>query len=114
MILGQRALVRRRRAASARGTDGRFEPGAAADTPIHGSLQPADGDDLRTLAEGERASRARKLYTTTELRVVDVEGGLPADEVLDGDVVWTVRLVARETAVLPHYRALLLGPLEGT
>lgn len=113
MILGQRALVRRRYAAGARGADGRFEPGASTDTPIYGSLQPADGDDLQTLAEGERARRARKLYTKTELRVLDVEGGLPADEVLDGDTVWTVRLVGRETAVLPHYKALLLAPLEG-
>lgn len=112
MILGQRALVRRRYAAGVRGADGRWEPGSSTDTPIYGSLQPADGDDLQVLAEGERASRARKLYTRTELRVADVDAGLQADDVLDGDVVWRVRLVGRETAVLPHYRALLLAPLE--
>ena len=60
MILGQRQITLRRRAAGSRNTYGEWEPGAAADSTILASVQPVDGKTLERLPEGRRQMDARR------------------------------------------------------
>lgn len=111
-ILGQEAITRRRFAAGSRGTDGRYSAGATTDTTILGSVQPANGDDMATLPEGERAKKGRRIYTTSEVRVADVEAGTPADQLLIDGVYWEARTVEQTRAVIPHYKVIALKVQE--
>jgi len=113
VILGIESLTRRRYAAGERGTDGRWEQGDATDATIRASVQPASDDDLKTLPEGERTRRAKRIYTSSELRLVDQDAGTSADQVqVDGDW-YEVRLIQRERSLLAHYRVIVLAVQEG-
>jgi hypothetical protein len=108
IILGQRDITRRRYAVGSRGSDGRWTAGAATDSTIQGSVQPADGDELATLPEGDRSKRARKVYTETELRTGAQEEELAPDRLVFDGEVWEVREVAREHSTLAHYKAIVV------
>lgn len=110
--LGSRSLVRRSYAAGSRGSDGRWIEGSTTTTTITGSLQPLNGNELQTLAEGERQRKSRKVYTTTALSAGSVSAGTRADQIVDGSDVWDVRSVSVWDAVLGHYKAILLAPQE--
>jgi hypothetical protein len=105
MIVGAVAVTRRRYAAAtivAR----RAVAGAHTDSTIMASVQPVNGADTEHLPEGQRARVQLKVYTTTDLRGADA--GQQADDlVIDGEVLEVVE-VQQHTAVLPHYRALLM------
>jgi len=111
-ILGSRALTLRSYAAGSTGSDGRWTEGTMTTSTIRGSLQPLNGDELQSLDAGERQRRSRKVYLTSALCAGSVQDGRRADQVVDGSEVWDVRSVTRETAVLPHYKAILLAPQE--
>lgn len=111
-ILGEESVTRRRFAAGSRGTDGRWTDGAATDSTILAAVQPANGDDLAILPEGERSKRARKLYTVTELRVVSVEDGTSADHVQVEGRWWKVLHVEEQRNVIPHYKAIAVALQE--
>lgn len=110
MILGQRALTRRRYNAQARSaTTGRLNPRTYTDAAFTGSWQPAPADVIERLPDGERAQAVYEVITTTPLRTSDVGGQTPADVVVvDGDE-WQVRHVEDWTAapMLRHYMALV-------
>lgn len=97
---------------AARGTyvNGRYVPSGDAPTvfSIRASVQPVDGRTLESLAEGERESEVRQIFTTTALMTSSDDH--EADQVdLDGDgdgwVVFRVERYAAFGAV--HYRALV-------
>ena len=111
-ILGARPMTRRSYAANTHDTDGYTVQGASTDTTIKGSLQPASGDDLQVLSEGDRVRRARKVYTTTLLYAGGVDTQRRSDDVIDGADTWQVMHVERQTALIPHYKAILLAPAE--
>lgn len=110
--LGARALTLRTFAAGSTGTDGRWVEGTTTDTALVGSLQPLNGDEVQALPEGDRQRRTRKVYTTTPISAGSVQDGIRPDQVLDGSEVWEVTSVAREGAILPHYKAILMAPQE--
>ena len=111
-ILGEESVTRRRFAAGSRGTDGRWAEGTPTDSTILAAVQPASGDDLAILPEGERSKRARRLYTVSELRVVDVVGGTSADHVQAEGRWWKVLHVEQQRNVIPHYKAIVVALQE--
>lgn len=116
-ILGAISLTRRRFAAGARGTDGRWTPGASTDSTIVGAFHPTSGRDLATLPEGERVKDWRTVYIEPEyeLRGLDLAGAVAADHVSrDGDTFYEVRHVNlhESEAPLPHIKALAVAVQE--
>ncbi len=111
--LGSRDVTLTRRAAGSRGLDGRFVAGASTATTIRASVQPAVGDDLALLAEGQRARRVIKAYTEATVATVDVGAGTPPDLLTVDAVVYEVHSVARQAAILPHYRVIAIAVQEG-
>jgi hypothetical protein len=63
-----RTITLRRPAAPGAFVDGIWQPAAMADTSITASVQPASGDDLLQLPEGNRTADTLKIFTTSELR----------------------------------------------
>lgn len=111
-LLGERDLVRRRFGATT-WSAGRASVGASTDTPFRGSLQPMPERDRDVLPEGIRTRDARKVYCPRgTLRTDDQRAGLPADQVLDGGVAFTVIHVDSSHELLPHDRAYLLRTQE--
>lgn len=100
MILGAEpvSLVVRSRT---RGSDGRTTETTTSTTAITASVQPANGDDLATLPEGERVRKARKFYTETA-----VSAGPPANRIVVDGETYEIRHVERERSVLAHYKAI--------
>lgn len=111
-ILGQELLTWRRFAAGTRGEDGRFTSGATTTSTLYAGVQPATEDDLQLLPEGERARRAKKLYTRTALRVASVDGQTLADQVsIDGEW-WEVHAVGPQRSVIRHTKAIVIAVQE--
>lgn len=75
-----------------------------ADTPIRGSLQPASGEVLEQLTEGERARGVMVLRTRQDLS--------PADKVLAGADVYKVLEVRSWTSMLGYREAILVLEVE--
>lgn len=112
MLLGATTITRRSVAAGSRGSDGRWSDGAATDTSITASVQPAQGEDLQILPEGLRTLRAIKVYTAAELQPGDQQGGTSPDQlIISGltgidDGTYEVQTVSPYYALLAHHKAL--------
>lgn len=114
-ILGQKAIIRRRYNGAVdweASADGRPTLGATTDTNGLGTIQPPKGDVLEMLDLGERASSARRVLTTMELRTTSQHTEIPADRVVVGSVVYEVVHVDEWDAVLPHYEATIVRERE--
>lgn len=81
-LLGAATITRRRRAAGTRAATGYWTPGAATDTSIVASVQPATGEDLQVLPEGLRTARGIRVFTSSELRTADPTVGTTSDELV--------------------------------
>ena len=112
MILGLSSVTRRRFAAGSRGSDGRWDPGAATDSTILMSVQPLSGRELSTLPEGERSAVNLKGYTEADVRTLDQVAGEAADHIIIASGRWAGTYEARaedgQTDLLPHRRVRLL------
>ena len=106
-VLGAKPYTVRRYPASTV-TDFRIVRGTPTEFVAKISVQPAEGDDLLQLPEGQRSRRVLKAYTPTALRTVDELTKTPADEVqVDGE--WfEVQRTQRQRAIIPHTKALLV------
>ena len=112
-MLGTATHTWRRFAAGSAGTDGRFVEGSITTSTLRGSLQPATGDDLQTLPEGDRTKRVRVLYTATALRTVSQADRTSADQVtVDGDWFEVREVQPYGTTALAHTRAILVAVQE--
>ncbi len=112
-MLGTATHTWRRFAAGSAGSDGRFVDGSTTTATLRGSLQPATGDDVATLPEGERTKRVRVLFTTTALRAVDQSARTSADQVsVDGDWFEVREVKPYGTTPLAHHRAILVAVQE--
>ena len=115
MILGTRHHTLRRYEGAVT-YDERGEPvyPSAVDGPLRASVQPADGEALETLPEGERTSDAILVMTRTPLRTGSQFEGTRADEVIVDGVRYQVRTVKRWPSVLPHYECVCTRVDEAT
>lgn len=112
-MLGTATHSWRRFAAGSAGTDGRYVEGSITSSTLRGSLQPATGDDVETLPEGERSKRVRVLFTATELRTVDQSARTSADQVsVDGDWYEVRTVKPYGTTPLAHRRVVLVAVQE--
>lgn len=118
MLLGATTITRRRYSAGSRATTGYWTEGATTDTSITASVQPASGEDLQVLPEGERTRRAIKVYTTTELRTTSPQDGTRSDELVIAGLVgiddgtYQVESVAPYYALLGHHKAIAVRAQE--
>lgn len=114
MILGkQDVTLRRFDGAITWDEDGAAVEPATVDTPIRGSVQPLNGDELQTLPEGVRSKKTRKFYTKSEIRVEDQHTGTKADHVIIDGETYQARTVERYGRGLRHYKATLVRVDEG-
>lgn len=105
-LLGERLVTRRRFAPGTRVT-GKWVEGAATDTAIQASIQPARGDDLLPLPEGRRTHMVRKVYSATEISAG--RDGVSPDRIIDGADEYEVIMAAPYPGMLGlgHYKALV-------
>jgi hypothetical protein len=112
ILVGKEVITRRRFAGGTRGTDGRYVPGAATDTPINASVQPIGGVELQTLEEGDRQRDPKRVYTDSDLRTSNqhVTPKTKADHVIIDSVVYQVRRVDtwRSVSPIPHVKAIVV------
>jgi hypothetical protein len=106
ILLGEETVTLRTYAATTWGSDGRPVAGASTDASIKASVQVANGDDMKLLPEGFRASETIKLYTTTALQPADQHDGTEADRIVRDSIVYQVQHVEPQHPLIPHYKAL--------
>ena len=112
-MIGMATHTWRRFAVGSAGTDGRYVEGSITTDTLRGSLQPATGDDLQTLPEGDRTKRVRVLYTATALRSVDQDARTSADHVsVDSDWYEVREVKPYGTTPLAHRRVILVAAQE--
>lgn len=104
-ILGEEAVSVARKAVNTYSA-GEVVAGATTTFSILMSFQPLNGRDLDRLPEGQRERVTHKGYTETLLQV------RPPDVVTVGGEAFQVYEVARQRAVIPHYRCLLIKVTE--
>lgn len=114
MIAGQVDLTRYRYPTPVDEDDGSTSVGEPVVLPFTGTFQPARGEDLKILLEGDRQGAYFKIHTYTDLRGVDQYGEELADEV-DFELK-RYRVVATEPqpAVIAHTKAIVARKDEGT
>ena len=113
MILGLRDVTRRRFAAGSVVAH-RYVAGASTDSTIQMGVQPMSDREVSTLPEGERISQVLKGYTTADVRALDDKASPQelADQIVIDSIVYEVRAVVEETALIPHKRVRLMRLLE--
>jgi len=84
-------VTRRRFGAGSYDANGRYVEPSYSDTTIRASVQPLRGDELLRLPEGQRQTKNVKLYTPSDLRVVDDETKTKSDQIIDGTTTYEVR-----------------------
>lgn len=88
------------------GDDGRYTIADPTEMSIQASVQPLKATEMEALPEGRRGSRAVKVYSDTELLMVDQQSGQQPDrfEWL-GRMYEVVGCDAYQSNVINHYRA---------
>lgn len=88
------------------GDDGRYTIADLTEMSIQASVQPLKATEMDALPEGRRGCRAVKVYSDTELLMVDQQSGQQSDrfEWL-GRMYEVVGCDAYQSNVINHYRA---------
>lgn len=88
------------------GDDGRYTIAEPTEITIKASVQPLKATEMDALPEGRRGCRAVKVYSDTELLMVDQQSGQQSDrfEWL-GRMYEVVGCDAYQSNVINHYRA---------
>ena len=88
------------------GDDGRYTIAEPTEITIKASVQPLKATEMDALPEGRRGFRAVKVYSDTELLMVDQQSGQQSDrfEWL-GRMYEVVGCDAYQSNVINHYRA---------
>lgn len=88
------------------GDDGRYTIADPTEMSIQASVQPLKATEMDALPEGRRGGRAVKVYSDTELLMVDQQSGQQPDrfEWL-GRMYEVVGCDAYQSNVINHYRA---------
>lgn len=88
------------------GKDGRFTIAEPTEITIKASVQPLKATEMEALSEGRRGSRAVKVYSDTELLMVDQQSGQQPDQFeWLGRRYEVVGSDAFQSGVINHYRA---------
>jgi hypothetical protein len=82
-----------RRPGAATYVDGRPDDAVYSSSTIRAVVQPAAAGDMRRLPEGDREDAAIRVFSTSELRVVDVASGTGPDVIVYQGVEWEFRAV---------------------
>jgi hypothetical protein len=108
-MIGQSPCVRLRRDGATVGADGRAVVGVRVSLAFSASVQPAEGQVLEQLPEGERSGTFIQLWAPLELALRTASGAAgtaPADLVTWQGQTYEVRAVKTWTTLLPHCWAL--------
>ena len=84
---------------------GVFTEGAASTETIRASVQPASPNDLQSLPEGRRNSKAYRLYTDTRLRLVTTSN--PDKVVLFGEDYEVTTEEIWQNNIINHYKYIV-------
>lgn len=88
------------------GDDGRYTIADPTEMSIQASVQPLKATEMEALPEGRRGSRAVKVYSDTELLMVDQQSGQQPDQFeWLGRRYEVVGSDAFQSGVINHYRA---------
>lgn len=88
------------------GEDGRFTIAEPTEITIKASVQPLKATEMEALPEGRRGSRAVKVYSDTELLMVDQQSGQQPDQFeWLGRRYEVVGSDAFQSGVINHYRS---------
>lgn len=88
------------------GDDGRYTIADPTEMSIQASLQPLKATEMDALPEGRRGCRAVKVYSDTELLMVDQQSGQQPDQFeWLGRRYEVVGSDAFQSGVINHYRA---------
>lgn len=106
-ILGEETVTGVRYAAGTRSA-GVFVPGATSPLSILASVQPAEGEDLELLPEGQRTKTVLKLYTETLVKTASETAATLADVLTIDSKNYQVHHVEQQRSVIPHYKVLVV------
>jgi len=85
--------------------DGVFIPGASVPFTILASVQPVSAQDIMTPPEGKRLSDYVKVYTSTQLQILNEVAGLEPDQLIwRGHTYECTAGDAWQNGVISHYR----------
>lgn len=88
---------------------GRYSKGTSTPLNFKANHQPLNGKELLLLPEGEREKRTKKLYTAFELRGVDIENKISADEIIIGSEIYKVfNVKPYSMGVLDHFKVIVI------
>lgn len=88
------------------GDDGRYTIADPTEMSIQASVQPLKATEMEALPEGRRGSRAVKVYSDTELLMVDQQSGQQPDQFeWLGRRYEVVGSDAFQSGVINHYRS---------
>jgi hypothetical protein len=113
MIIGQLPMDRHRFAADIDNEDGTTTRGAGATLEFTGAFQPANGNDLKVLKEGDRTGSFFVILTYTPLRSANQKTNEPSDEVTVHDEIagtserYKVMATKPQSAIIRHTWALV-------
>lgn len=87
--------------------DGIFIPGTESTFTIQASVQPMSGEDQLVIPAGSRLSDFVKLYTDTELLVLDEVTGQQPDKLSWRDHLYEcIQVDARRMDVISHWKCI--------
>lgn len=114
MILGSKPMIRHRFGPDVDEEDGTTTNTDMPDLDFMGSFQPATGEDVKVLPEGDRKGSFYVILTYTDLRAADQYTGIQSDEITFEGVRYKVKNVLPTNAVIEHYEALVAKLDEGS
>lgn len=108
-LTGKVSLIVRRYTKGTRAKNGSYIPGGSTTFNIIANHQPLTDEEMLLLPEAKRQKQVRKVYTASELKPVDVENDIKADEInIDGSEYVVFKVQNYNMGVLDHFKAIVV------
>ena len=102
-----RKLITASRKSAGAYVDGVWVEGSETAFTFYGSKQPLSGKDMLSLPEGRRDRETYLIYTSTELKSVDVNNQVNPDIiVLNGNDFEIIQVESWQNGIYNHYKAV--------
>lgn len=88
--------------------NGLYIPGSTTTSTIRAGVQPAVGEDLISLPEGQRERESYKIYSVSQMKTNDETAGIKADVLAFYGAEYEVQQVQRHYGLgLDHWKAIV-------
>ena len=85
--------------------NGTFVAGSPSTITIQASIQPATGEDMKSLPEGRRLDDYVKVYTDSDLQVLEESSGIQPDKLeWRGHTYECISADVRQMGIISHFK----------